>query len=101
MIDKSKIIIVYIIRIINNKANNIKSICYSKIKSTKYLDSKKGNKYLDIIKSICHEKIKNTDKNNSIKSTCSDKIKAYTINGNKKNYITIAHKKVKWELNML
>ena len=49
-IDKLKIIIAYIIRIISNKANiiftnNIKSICYGKIKSTNvnnnYIDSKK------------------------------------------------------------
>ena len=79
-IDNLKIIIVYIIRIINHKANNIKSICYAKIKSTKYLDSKKGNKYLDSIKSIFHDKIKSTDANNNI---------------------TNAHKKVKWELSML
>ena len=49
-IDKLKIIIAYITRIISNKANiiftnNIKSICYGKIKSTNvnnnYIDSKK------------------------------------------------------------
>ena len=100
-IDNLKIIIVYIIRIINNKANNIKSICYSKIKSTKYLDSKKGNKYLDYIKSNCYDKIKSTNTNNNIKGACTNKIKAYTINANKKNNITNAYKKVKWELNIL
>ena len=95
------IIVVYIIRIINNKTNNIKNICYAKIKSSKYLNSKKGKKHLDSIKSICHDKIKSTNADNSIKSTCVDKIKAYIFNASTKNNITTAHKKVKWEVNML
>ena len=100
-IDNLKIIIVYIIRIINNKANNIKSICYTKRKSTKYFGIKKDNKYLDSTKNICYDKINSTNVNNIMKSTCADKIKAYTINANKNNNNTITYKKVKWELNML
>ena len=125
-IDNLKIIIAYIIRIIINKANiiypnNIKSICYAKIRSNNannnYLVSIKStcidkikstnvnNNYLDCIKSICHAKIQSNNANNnyldSIKSTCADKIKTYAIKTNRKNTITIAHKKVSWELNML
>ena len=92
-IDNLKNIILYIIRIINNKANNIKSICYFKIKSTKYLDSKKANKYLDYIKSNCYDKIKSTNTNNNIKSACANKMKAYTINANKKIILLMHTKK--------